>query len=208
MAKVKLTKNELKKQKDALKMFKRYLPTLQLKKQQLQIEIQGVEEKAAKVLAELDAFQKDLHHWVALYGEDLNFTDMVSVDELITGRGNIAGVDIPLFEKVTFKVASYDLFETPPWIDHGIAAIKKTIDLRLQHQIYQEQKRLLEHELRVTTQRVNLFEKVKIPETKANIKKISVYMGDQQTAAVVSGKISKKKLEEKNRERAMKEAVA
>ena len=36
MAKIKLTKNELKVQKDQLKMFNRYLPTLMLKKQQLQ----------------------------------------------------------------------------------------------------------------------------------------------------------------------------
>jgi len=34
MAKIRLTKNELKKQKDSLKMYKRYLPTLMLKKQQ------------------------------------------------------------------------------------------------------------------------------------------------------------------------------
>ena len=36
MASVKLTKNELKAQKDLLKMYQRYLPTLTLKKQQLQ----------------------------------------------------------------------------------------------------------------------------------------------------------------------------
>jgi V/A-type H+-transporting ATPase subunit D len=45
MAGVKLTKNELKKQKDALKRFRRYLPTLQLKKQQLQMVIRQVEVK-------------------------------------------------------------------------------------------------------------------------------------------------------------------
>ena len=54
---------------------------------------------------------------------------------------------------------------------------------------------LLDAELRVTSQRVNLFEKVKIPEAKENIRVIGVYLGDQQTAAVVRGKISKKKLE-------------
>ena len=39
MAKIKLTKGELKKQRDSLKQFRRYLPTLQLKKQQLQMKI-------------------------------------------------------------------------------------------------------------------------------------------------------------------------
>ena len=52
----------------------------------------------------------------------------------------------------------------------------------------------MEVELRATSQRVNLFEKVKIPETKENIRKIGVYMADQQVAAVVRSKISKRKI--------------
>ncbi len=55
---------------------------------------------------------------------------------------------------------------------------------------------LLEQELRSTAQRVNLFEKVKIPEAKENIRVIGIYLGDQQTSAVVRGKIAKKKLQE------------
>ena len=45
MAAVKLTKNEQKKQKDQLKQFQRYLPTLQLKKQQLQMVIRQIEQE-------------------------------------------------------------------------------------------------------------------------------------------------------------------
>ena len=69
------------------------------------------------------------------------------------------------------------------------------MSLDLEAEVLDEQVRLLSQELRSTTQRVNLFEKVKIPETKANIKKISVYLGDEQVAAVVRSKISKKKLQ-------------
>ena len=61
--------------------------------------------------------------------------------------------------------------------------------------IIARQRDLLADELRLTTQRVNLFEKVKIPETRADIKRIGIYLGDQQTAQVVRGKISKKKVE-------------
>ena len=53
---------------------------------------------------------------------------------------------------------------------------------------------LLSKELKTTSQRVNLFEKVKIPEAKENIKRIAIYLGDQQTAAVVRGKIAKNKV--------------
>ena len=74
---------------------------------------------------------------------------------------------------------------------------KKALSLDLEADTLEEQVRLLSQELRVTTQRVNLFEKVKIPETKANIKKITVYLGDEQVAAVVRSKISKKKLQQK-----------
>lgn len=53
---------------------------------------------------------------------------------------------------------------------------------------------MLLREFRITSQRVNLFEKVMIPTAKANIKKINIYLGDQQTAAVVRGKIAKSSL--------------
>jgi V/A-type H+-transporting ATPase subunit D len=52
----------------------------------------------------------------------------------------------------------------------------------------------LRDELRTTSQRVNLFEKVKIPETGENIRTIQIYLGDEQTAAVVRGKIAKARL--------------
>jgi V/A-type H+-transporting ATPase subunit D len=49
--------------------------------------------------------------------------------------------------------------------------------------------------LRIVTQRVNLFEKVKIPESKENIRRINIYIGDQQTNSVGRSKIAKKKCE-------------
>ena len=87
------------------------------------------------------------------------------------------------------------MFETPLWIDLAADRMEKALSLDLEADVLDEQVRLLSAELRTTTQRVNLFEKVMIPETKANIKKISVYLGDQQVAAVVRSKISKKKLQ-------------
>ena len=71
------------------------------------------------------------------------------------------------------------------------------LKLDLEGDILKEQVRLLHAELRTTTQRVNLFEKVKIPETRENIRRISVYLGDQQVSAVVRGKIAKSNLERK-----------
>ena len=203
MPKIKLTKNELKTQKDALKMYNRYLPTLTLKKQQLQSEIRTIDEKAKAVRAEKKAIEADFEKWIAVFGEKEAFKPgMVTVNNIKKGWGNIAGVKIPVYEGADFGRGDYDLYSTPLWVDLAADRMEKALELDLQAEVLDEQVRLLSKELRVTTQRVNLFEKVKIPETKANIKKINIFLGDEQVSAVVRSKISKKKLERNKGEEA------
>ena len=195
MAKIKLTKNELKKQKDSLKMYRRYLPTLMLKKQQLQAEIRTTEMRLDELKTERDAIDEVFKTWIAVFGEQGIFTpDILKISQTRTGQGNIAGVAIPLFEGADFEVFPYDLARAPLWLDMAVEKMKQLILLDLEIMTLEEQRRRLDRELRITTQRVNLFEKVKIPETRENIKKIQVYLGDQQTAAVVRGKIAKRGL--------------
>lgn len=202
MAKIKLTKNELKNQKDALKMYKRYLPTLMLKKQQLQSEIRTIDAKAKEVRNARAALVQEFNAWIAVFGEQEAFTpDIVSVKNIKKGYGNIAGVTIPIYEGADFSRGDYDLYKAPLWIDMAADRMEKALSLDLEAEVLDEQVRLLSQELRTTTQRVNLFEKVKIPETKANIKKITVYLGDEQVAAVVRSKISKKKLQSATEEK-------
>ena len=196
MAKLKLTKNEQKKQKDSLKMFQRYLPTLMLKKKQLQAEIRTVEQRVVVLREEKAALEASFKKWIAVFGEEGVFTpDILRITRIVAGEGNIAGVPIPLFESAEFEMAEYDLVEKPLWLDLAVENMKKSLLVDLEAQTLKEQQRRLEKELRTTSQRVNLFEKIKIPEAKANIKKIAVYLGDQQTAAVVRGKISKRGME-------------
>ena len=195
MAKIKLTKNELKVQKDALKMYQRYLPTLTLKKQQLQSEIRIIEAKAASVRQERENLEKGFSSWIAVFSEESAFPDgIITVSNIRKGTGNIAGVTIPTFEGADFSRGDYDLYETPLWVDIAADHMEKAMSLDLEAEVLDEQVRLLEKELLSTSQRVNLFEKVKIPETQANIKKISIYMADQQVSAVVRSKISKRKI--------------
>ena len=196
MAKVKLTKNELKKQKDSLKMFRRYLPTLMLKKQQLQMEVRLAEMRIKELHTERDLLNESFKAWIGVFSETGFFTsETLKITSLKTGSGNVAGVHIPVFEGAEFAVANYDLVRTPLWLDTAVVKMEQVLLLDLEAEIVEEQKKRLERELRVTTQRVNLFEKVKIPETQTSIKKIQVYLGDQQTAAVVRGKIAKGRLE-------------
>lgn len=195
MAKIKLTKNELKVQKDALKMYRRYLPTLTLKKQQLQAEIRTIEEKAIAVRKEKRDLEKDFESWIAVFSEMDAFPEgIITVSNIRKGNGNIAGVAIPTFDGADFSRGDYDLYETPLWIDIAANHMERAMLLDLEAEVLEEQVRLLEAELRATSQRVNLFEKVKIPETLENIKKISIYMADQQVSAVVRSKISKRKI--------------
>ena len=195
MAKIKLTKNELKKQKDSLKMYQRYLPTLILKKQQLQAEIRTTEVRIQELMAEKRRLDDMFKAWIAVFGEKGFFTpQLLKITEVKTGQGNIAGVSIPLFIGAEFEIFAYDLIRMPLWLDMAVEKLKQVFLLDLEARIVEEQRLRLSHELRVTTQRVNLFEKVKIPETRGNIKKIQVYLGDQQTAAVVRGKIAKRGL--------------
>lgn len=199
---IKLTKNELKKQKDNLKQFERYLPTLQLKKQQLQSVIMKIRADLEKQETERVKMIGDLDDWVAVFGENEIFEDglkldkLVQPDRVVTKEENIAGVTIPAFEELTFKDIDYDVDEYPLWVDTAVFKLREIARLDAICATLRKQTELLEAELRTTSQRVNLFEKVKIPEAKENIRVIQVYLGDQQTAAVVRGKISKKKLVE------------
>lgn len=199
MAKIKLTKNELKVQKDALKMYRRYLPTLTLKKQQLQAEIRTIEARAKAVRQEREKLEEGFRSWIAVFSEkDVFPKDIITVSNIRKGEGNIAGVAIPTYEGADFSRADYDLYETPLWVDIAANHMEKAMSLDLEAEVLDEQVRLLGAELRATSQRVNLFEKVKIPETEENIKRISIYMADQQVSAVVRSKISKRKIAARN----------
>jgi V/A-type H+-transporting ATPase subunit D len=195
MAKIKLTKNELKKQKDALKMYQRYLPTLMLKKQQLQAEIRSIEIRIRELMDEKEKVNETFKSWIAVFGEQGIFTaELLVIRSVKAAQGNIAGVVIPLFEGAEFETALYDLAAKPLWLDAALERMRQVLLLDLEARTLEEQRRRLDRELRITTQRVNLFEKIKIPETRGNIKKIQVYLGDQQTSAVVRGKIAKRGL--------------
>ena len=192
MAKFKLTKTELKAQKDALKRFQRFLPMLQLKKQQLQGEIAGIVAKAEATSARERAVRGDLDRWVGLVATDESLiAGLVKVKGVHTGTANVAGVTLPTFESIDTEVRDIDPWETPAWVDQAVETTTQILTLQCERSIYNEQRRLIEEELRLTSQRVNLFEKVKIPECKEAIRVIKIAMGDAQSSAVTRGKISK-----------------
>ena len=196
MPKLKLTKTSLKKQRDDLKRFQRFLPTLELKKEQLIVEMRRVEsEYDKKINAEL-SLRDDVNKWVSLFTEPVELENLISLTDVITKQGNIAGVYIPVFIEAKFDAKEYDLLNTPLWIDRGVQVVKQLATFQAEREILIKQKDLLERELRLTIQRINLFDKVKIPECRESIRKIRIYLGDQDANAVARGKIAKTKLED------------
>jgi V/A-type H+-transporting ATPase subunit D len=193
MAKIKHTKNELKAQNEALKRYERFLPMLLLKKQQLQAEIQTIDAAIDEKKAEERTQRAELEAWIDLFAEPVQLDTLLGPARAETGEDNIAGVAIPVLKSVQMSRADYDLFETPSWVDDALDMVQKLTELRIAREVLEEQRRRIVEELRVTSQRVNLFEKVKIPECKENIRVIKIFLGDEQTAAVARGKIAKKR---------------
>jgi len=194
--KIKLTQGELKRQRDALRQYERYLPTLQLKKQLLQLEILHQQSALRERETSSSVKKKSAENWSGLLVEAPDIRQWLIPKKIITAKKNIAGVDVPVFERVDFEPAEYDLFLTPLWVDRGLETLRDMVTLQEEIRVIEKAISVLKHELRITTQRVNLFEKVKIPEAQEAIRRIKIYISDQMTNAVGRSKIAKNKIEE------------
>ena len=196
---IKFTKTELRSQQLRLAQLQKYLPTLQLKKMLLQMEVNNAENEIEQLLREFKIQEKKIQAYCSLFS-DKNAFDLfpsVKVAEVQKGSENIAGVDVPLFESVIFQDHPYFLFDSPVWLDSAIAGLKELITIKEKIRIAEEKKKALEKELREVSIRVNLFEKILIPRAEENIKKIKIFLGDQLLAAVCQAKVSKQKILER-----------
>ena len=194
--KIKLTRPELKRQRDLLARFERYLPMLKLKQQQLQLTIRQIEKERRALAAATEEARRTFGRYQAVLADvaGLNVRELASCAELKTGSTNIAGVTIPVFEEAVFPEASYSLFATPAWVDTALADLRELNRKQAELGIVDKQYALLHRELTKIIQRVNLFEKVKIPEIREAIRVIRIHLGDEMTAAVGRAKIAKGKL--------------
>jgi V/A-type H+/Na+-transporting ATPase subunit D len=199
MKRVRASKHELKRQRDALARFRRYLPTLRLKQQQLQVELRRVE-LAVQAASEAEAgMRRELDAWIELWSEPQSLEAYLTLEELAFGETSVAGVALPTLEGLSWRRRSVSPAATPPWVDDAVLALERLTELRLQRRTLAEQRSRLADELRLTSQRVNLFEKVKIPEAEEALRVIRIALGDLQAAEVVRAKIAKAKSVERER---------
>lgn len=193
--KPKFNKTALKGQRDGLAKYEKFLPILLLKKMQLQLVIRQLEPVMEGKRRELEETVADIRPWARLLSDaTVDMEDYLRVGEVRVRKDNIAGVEVPEFDRVIFEEVPYSLFATPAWLDRALEALRRLAAVREELQVLLEKDRLLKEELRTTTQRVNLFEKKLIPELRENIRKIKIFLGDEETAAVGRAKLAKAKL--------------
>lgn len=196
MSEIKLTKNELRAQQLRLTQLRKYLPTLQLKKAMLQVEVDEAKLQIAELIRRFEETFQHVQGYSVLFVEKsaVDLSSVVQVKKIHKDYENIAGVEIPIYRGVDFERISYSLFETSPWVDAAIEGLKHMYESQANVLVGKEKKRALEKELREVSIRVNLFEKILIPRAIKNIKKIKVFLGDQELAAVSQAKVAKTKI--------------
>ena len=196
MARLKCTKIELVRLKKKLSLFRKYLPTLQLKKMLLQAEVNKAREELKKLEIAYKKEKDEVNKHAHLL-DDPSIHDLkegLEIDEIFTTSENIAGIQVPILEKLSFKDPVLSLVKTPIWVDATLKLIRKLKHTYQAMLIGVEKKEILENELRVVSIRVNLFEKRMIPELESQINQIRIFLGDQELQAVAQAKVSKEKI--------------
>jgi V/A-type H+-transporting ATPase subunit D len=194
--KIKLTRPELKRYRDALARYERYLPMLKLKQQRLQATLREVAARRSEAIAARDEIAGTVSRYRTVMGDraGVPLRTWAEPSDVVVSRKNIAGVEVPVFEDAVFPDALYSLFSTPPWVDQTLADLREQSRCETMVKVLDEQATLLNRELTRIIQRVNLFEKIMIPDARDAIRQIRIKLGDEMTAAVGRAKIAKDKL--------------
>jgi V/A-type H+/Na+-transporting ATPase subunit D len=191
---VALSKSSLQQQRDKLRLFERFLPSLELKRQQLTAEYK----KAVQALAEseqgAERANRSLTALLPILGSaPMKLSGLVRVRRVDLVDENILGLRLPTLRVVEFDEAGYSLLSTPFWLDDLVACLKDVATYRLRLQVFRERVGRMQGAVRRVSQRVNLFEKVLIPNARRDIARIRVFLSDVERAAVVTSKIAKAK---------------
>ena len=196
-----LNKTTLKYQRDQLKTFKKFLPSLDLKRQQLLVALKAARAELEEAEQQHAQLELDLAKIYPLLGSTTartrNLASLIQVSAVRIGEENFVGTRLPVAEEVSFSLADYSRMVMPFWVDLLIEDLKGMAEVQVLLQVRRERVKRLELASRKITQRVNLFEKVLIPQAEADIRKIVIFLSDQERAAVVRSKIAKNKAQQK-----------
>ncbi|MGR8931373.1 MAG: V-type ATP synthase subunit D [Gammaproteobacteria bacterium] len=192
MAKLSLNKASLHKESGKLKRYRQYLPSLELKRQKLVVErAKGWSqfEATKRRIAECQRYIAELLPMVSY--RDIDLTGLVTIKNVHIGKENIVGINLPVLESFELVNKAYSLYLKPHWVDALVVQLRVMLELQLQHRVEQQRLALLNIAVKKVTQKVNLFDKVLIPRTEQNIRKIRIFLSDAERADVVRSKITK-----------------
>lgn len=199
MARQTFSKAALHRETAQLKRYQQFLPSLELKRQQLILESY----KAAAMVRQTERQIQILSHFVSeqlpmLADERIGLEDLISVSDVSVGDENIVGVHVPVLIGVDVTVKAYSHYAKPHWVDAAVIVVKQMLELKLVLKINQRRLQIVRAAVKKVSQRVNFFDKILIPKAKKNIKKISIFLSDSERAGVIRAKITKQKREHKN----------
>ncbi|UOY07178.1 V-type ATP synthase subunit D [Muricauda sp. SCSIO 64092] len=196
--KILMNKNTLAALKTELKEYNTALPVFEMKEQQLKEVVQTIENTIARLKQAIATTNEGTKKWVAVMAEEtIDLAEIVKVERVITKKREIAGVSIEVFEDLVFQDAEIDFFSTPLWVDVAVQVIQEQKTNRTLVEIEERNLELLWEELAEARRMKNALKEVFIPETKDNIRKIEIYLGDVERLAIGCAKLVKKKKEEK-----------
>ncbi len=192
MEKVALNKSALQKERDKLKLYERLLPSLDLKRRQLSLELARARAVLAKSQAEFERMEVRAAEQLPMLADiEKDLSGFVRIDSVQLDEENIVGVRLPILVEVACTISNYSMLAYPYWVDVLVERLKEMAEMQMKLHVLGERVRRLEIALRRNTQRVNLFEKILIPNTKKTIHQIQIYLGDAERSAVVRSKIAK-----------------
>ncbi len=194
MAKVKLSKSALQQQRTQLRLYKKLLPSLDLKRRQLLMEHKKAQAELEEAQAAVDRLEAAIGAELPMLADTgLDLAGLVHMRGGRVSRENVAGVTVPRLEKVECEPSPYSLLAQPVWVDRLVQRLADAVELRVRVQVQGERARVLGQAVRRITQRVNLFDRILIPTVKQNIKRIQIFLGDLDREAVIRSKLSKGK---------------
>ncbi len=197
-----LNKNALKQQRDHLSMYRRFLPSLDLKRQQLLGAHKTAQLRLGELEAEIEAFQQKLENLLPSLGSSTvnpaQLSTLVRVRDVILAEENVVGARIPVVREIKIERIEYSRLTLPFWVDQLADGLEEIARMRIQLQVSKARVEILGLAARKITQRVNLFEKVLIPRSESNIKRIGIALSDQERASVVRSKLAKRKRKSTN----------
>ncbi len=191
----KISQQRLKKQ---LSIRERALPTLQSKEAALRVEVKRAKDKMNELDKELQQKMKEYDNMVRLWAEFDE--DLVSVQEVKMTAKKIAGIKTPVLDDIIFNIKDFSLFNNPSWYLKGVEILKSLSRIGIEAKVFRKKMEILEYARKKTTQKVNLYEKVQIPQYQDAIQKIKRFLEDEENLSKSSQKIVKKRQEQKSQE--------